>query len=61
MTAKNPAGEKNPVIPAHEVKVLQLFVCYSSKSGGFSNSKYDSPPRDHWVGEETDADNKTSF
>jgi hypothetical protein len=53
MTAKMPAGEKTPVIPTHEVKVLQLFVCssirrFARKIG--KNTIYSSP-RDHWVGE----------
>ena len=29
-----PAGEKIPVIPTHEVKVLQLFVCYTPTRRG---------------------------
>ena len=38
MTAKKPAGEKTPVIPTHEGKVLQLFVCSSIRRLGYSKS-----------------------
>ena len=38
MTAKKPAGEKTPVIPTHEGKVLQLFVCSSIRRLGYKKS-----------------------
>ena len=61
MTAKKPAGEKTPVIPTHEVKVLQLFVCSSIRRLGYIKPNITAHLVTTGLAKETDADNKHRF